>query len=825
MAIDAMKNIADLAGLKVTFKVANDWKEVQKALREGQADLIPNMGITEERRQFLDFTSPLDISRVYLFVPAAPGPQKTLAAMQGATVGVVETNIAATVLKDRPGYTLVPFRDAPSALKALLAGQIQALAYPEIPLLEIATSMGVQSRIKAAPPPLVTVQRAIAVKKGDTALLHRLEQAVQAYAKAKSAPPLPDPPSGLNDLPIILGAALFLLSLALLWTRRRLFQTEYNTEDQEAVLGLRNRFLILTVIMTGVTTVIGLAILFTLYQAAFTQERARMSETVQAMARMVEASARSEQARGGTSTDDPAKATFALIQDAMSHLNGTGEFTIGRRDGEAIVFLLRQRHWDQYRMETIPWDGHLAEPMRLALFGQTGTVIGLDYRGVEVLAAFTPIALLNWGLVIKIDIDDIRAPYIRAGILSFGLCFFVVVAATILFLRTCQPIILQVLESEEKFRLILDSTDEAIYAQDLEGNCTLCNRAFLDTLGFEKFKDVLGRNIHGLVHHSYADGSPAHAEDCLILSQSLNPSGTQSGETVFWRQDGTSFPAAYHISPVLRGDHLLGSVVGFTDITEKRANEKILIQTQKMDALGKLAGGIAHDFNNMLLPIAALTDMTVKTMAEDDPQRRRLLKVLEATEKAKTLVARILGFGHAEEPQRKRLDLWALLQDTVDLLRSTIPSSVTINLGGFDTAVFVLADGAQLQTVLLNLAKNAADAMEGEVGSLSFALTVEDTPEQEGKKVPGLKPGSYVRITVQDTGSGMDEKTIEHIFDPFFTTKEKGKGTGLGLPMVHQIVIKHGGTIAVTSALGRGTTFDVYLPLLKEGVEESTSAD
>lgn len=237
-----------------------------------------------------------------------------------------------------------------------------------------------------------------------------------------------------------------------------------------------------------------------------------------------------------------------------------------------------------------------------------------------------------------------------------------------------------------------------------------------------------------------------------------------------------------------------------------------LRHADKMDSLGNLAGGIAHDFNNMLLPIGTLTEMVLKEMEPESKGWRRLERVLEATNRAQSLAQKILSFSRTDEGQNSTNDISKAVSETVDLLKSTISKTITLDvriepdLGGIE------CDRVQIETIILNLAKNAADAMGSRPGKLQIALNRIDLNEPFKGQNSALLPGSYFCLTIEDTGKGIEPDKLTKIFQPYFTTKVKGKGTGLGLAMVRTIVLKLGGEITVESQVGRGTTFKIYLP-------------
>ncbi len=244
----------------------------------------------------------------------------------------------------------------------------------------------------------------------------------------------------------------------------------------------------------------------------------------------------------------------------------------------------------------------------------------------------------------------------------------------------------------------------------------------------------------------------------------------------------------------------------------KRAQQK-LRHVQKMEALGQLAGGIAHDFNNLLVPITVLTQLTMDEVPAESQWRSNLEEVIEACARGAQLVEQILAFSRGEEPERHPIELDRTVSETLKLLRATLPTTTTIREHIDEHSGTVLANPTEVHQVMMNLGSNAADAMGAKGGVLEVTLGVTKVSEDLAAGITELEPGRYVKLTVNDTGCGMDEETMERIFDPFYTTKEVGEGTGMGLVLVDGIVSSYGGAIAVSSEPGRGTTFELYFPL------------
>jgi PAS domain S-box-containing protein len=246
----------------------------------------------------------------------------------------------------------------------------------------------------------------------------------------------------------------------------------------------------------------------------------------------------------------------------------------------------------------------------------------------------------------------------------------------------------------------------------------------------------------------------------------------------------------------------------FKDVTELRAAQEQLLHSQKLEALGTLAGGVAHDINNLLVPILVLAKTMAKRVPEGSRERDNLDTIHQAGERTRDLVKQILAFGRKVTPARQIVDLGGLVADALKMLRAAVPSTIRIE-ERIAAVPPLMADPGRLHQVVTNLVTNAAQAIDGGLGK----ITVEVAPAP-GERLPNAERSlkGAIRLSVSDTGCGMDKHTVTRIFEPFFTTKQVGQGTGLGLSMVHGIITQHGGRITVKSQVGQGTRFDVYFP-------------
>lgn len=249
---------------------------------------------------------------------------------------------------------------------------------------------------------------------------------------------------------------------------------------------------------------------------------------------------------------------------------------------------------------------------------------------------------------------------------------------------------------------------------------------------------------------------------------------------------------------------------------ESRQAQEQLFQSQKLEAVGTLAGGIAHDFNNMLAAIIGYTELSMGDVPQDSPVVDSMNKVMKAAIRARNLVKQILSFSRQADQERRQVDMNLIAQEALEMIRASLPTTIEIQTNIDQACGKVSADPVRMHQVLINLCTNAAQAMGEEGGIIRVNLSHEQI--DSGKNIGRMKiePGNYLRLTVIDDGCGMDDVTLNRVFEPFFTTKEIGKGTGMGLAVVHGIVIAHKGHITVDSTPGNGSTFNVYLPVINE---------
>jgi PAS domain S-box-containing protein len=367
-------------------------------------------------------------------------------------------------------------------------------------------------------------------------------------------------------------------------------------------------------------------------------------------------------------------------------------------------------------------------------------------------------------------------------------------------------------QKETLLRNVLESLPVGVWITDPQGRIIQSNPAGREIWGGAR--DVGIGQCRECKSWWVDTGKPIKAEE-WALDRAIRKGDTSLNEEIEIECfDGTRKIILISAIP-LRNDknEITGALVITNDITERRSTEQRIRQIQKMEALGTLAGGIAHDFNNILMPIVINTELALLDLKKGIlPSAQYMELVEQAATRGQGLVKQIITFSRQREQPRQPVDLNPVIKEALKFLRASIPTNIEIRSSIEVDPAVVLADPTQIHQVLMNLCSNAAFAMRDRGGILQATLArVEVSPESAGHPAD-LKPGPYLRLTVSDTGHGMDPEVKDRAFDPFFTTKKPGEGTGMGLAVVHGIVKSHEGTLTLESDLGKGTTVHVFLP-------------
>ena len=361
-------------------------------------------------------------------------------------------------------------------------------------------------------------------------------------------------------------------------------------------------------------------------------------------------------------------------------------------------------------------------------------------------------------------------------------------------------------QSEVRFRTALEANPDPVVIYDVEGNVTFFNHAFSEVFGWT-LKECKGKKMDMFVPEN---NWPETKKMIETVMAGKNVSAT---ETCRYTKGGGILPVV--ISGAIfynRDGKPEGSVINLRDLSEQKRLQTQLQLAQKVEAIGTLAGGIAHDFNNLLMAIQGNVSLILLDTEVSHPHYAALLSIEDRIQSGSKLTGQLLGYARKGKYEVKPINPNDVIQETSETF-GRMRKDITIHKNFSSDLYDILADSGQIEQILLNLFVNAADAMPAG-GKLNLAST-NATHEDMKTSVFNPKPGIYVKLTIADTGTGMDKKIQERIFDPFFTTKEMGRGTGLGLASVYGIIENHGGYITVESEIKQGTVFNIYLPALR----------
>jgi len=372
-------------------------------------------------------------------------------------------------------------------------------------------------------------------------------------------------------------------------------------------------------------------------------------------------------------------------------------------------------------------------------------------------------------------------------------------------------------ESQEKYRQLVSTTTDAIMVFDVDTRQFIeVNKACEDLYGYSR-KEFLN------LKHTDITAEPEKSEDSI--KRTLSGELSKIPVRYHKKKDATIFPVEISASSFeLKDRRLVCGVI--RDITERRILEAQLLKAKKMEAIGTLAGGIAHEFNNLLQVVHGYVELLLWDKKKDDPDYKNLLEIMNAALRGSGLTKQLLAFSRGMESKKLPVDLNHIVEQAYRLLKRTLPTTIKFELRLANDLKAINADPTQIKDVLLALAVNAKDALpEGGIITIETVGVILDKGYCCTR--PEAKPGEYLRLTISDTGQGMDPNTLEHIFDPFYTTRGFADRSGLGLPMVYGIVNSHGGYIECSSELGVGTSFEIYLPATEQEIEseEPTEVD
>ncbi len=619
----------------------------------------------------------------------------------------------------------------------------------------------------------------------------------------------------------------------------------------------RKRVLVLILIMAlSSLTVAGITI-YSLYQAAINEQRERLVETAQSQARLIEAVARYDAGYARSDRQKSAKAaTLSQIIDAHQNYEQSGrtmEFTLAERRGDAIIFLLRHRHGKLKEPKPVDFRANLAEPMRRALSGLSGTLVGIDYRGERVLAAHEPVSELNLGIVSKIDLSEIRAPFIRAAAIASLFSILVVLGGTAIFLKVSNPMI-RVLEehnielaaanknlreeiverkradealrkSEMKYRDIYSNIQDVYFETSPDGIILEISPS-IENFSPYNHEELIGKSLYDI----FADPEKTKR----ILNNILVNGKINDFEINLKGKDNTQRPCSIVAIAIKDEQAICQKFAGsMRDIFKRKQAEKEareleeqIARLQKMEALGLLAGGVAHDLNNVLSGIVGYPDLLLMELPEDSPLRPSIFNIQKSGQKAADIVQDLLTLARRGVITSDVLNLNDIVGDYLaspehDRLKAFY-SNVQIETVLDHELLNIKGSPIHLRKTVMNLVSNAAEAQVA--GGKIKLLTRNQYIDQPIKGYDNIQEGDYVVLEVSDSGIGMPAEDLSRIFEPFYTKKVMGRsGTGLGMAVVWGTVQDHRGYIDIESKEGEGTSFYLYFPVTRDSIREEKS--
>ncbi len=437
------------------------------------------------------------------------------------------------------------------------------------------------------------------------------------------------------------------------------------------------------------------------------------------------------------------------------------------------------------------------------------------YAGIHQLCISILVTILSFGLVDKINI--IKQEKQTA-------------------LEDKQKALDMVRASEKQYRLLADNVKEVIWTLDLKTlKISYITPSILSMMGYTpeeaksqfSFKKMLLPESAKKAMNIVTTGFMLNDE---ISKQQLELEDKPPVELECYTKDGNIIWTETTITFLRDEQNRPFEMLGVSrDITERKRSEKErrkleeqLIQSNKLEAIGTLAGGISHDMNNILTAIMGYVELSLSDVSLDSKIYQRLKRVLNACHRARDLVKQILTFSRQDSQENIPVNINIMVKEVLKLIRASLPTTIKIEQNIPKDKYIIIADPTKIHQIIMNLCSNAGYAMQESGGLLAVCTELMDIDPDSAEKYLDLNPGKYIRLTVSDTGCGMDKKVMERIFEPFFTTKPRGKGTGMGLAMVHGILRSLGGNIYVYSEVGKGTTFHLFFPRAPEGSDTKT---
>lgn len=515
--------------------------------------------------------------------------------------------------------------------------------------------------------------------------------------------------------------------------------------------------------------------------------------------------------------------------DILERMSSSGELDlkdiriINPQEVKEFPFRLSTRLYPEWPFSKVhQTSDELAKKVALVLFampeGHPATLAGnyagwdlpLDYQQVHEL--FQELKLPPYDVIGKFTLEDAIKQYWYWALLALATLLLLIIMASAAIRRNRRLKRLQH-RMEKHYERILDSVGDGICGVDLDGNCTFANKAMERLLGWKE-SELIGENQHQILHHSHADGSHHPSEECPVYATSLDNKPRYIDDDVFWKKDGTSISVEYSSTPIKGvGGKTIGCVVVFRDITERkltdeknREHQLQLAHVARLSTLGEMASGIAHELNQPLTVINNYSRACIRMLESNDPMEEQCSDVMEKisaqAERAGAVIKQIRRFVRKDLPDKKPVKIQEMLDTVIELTHMEVARQQVNLILDLDSSVeWVMAQDTQIEQVILNLVRNAIEAME-------------EIPVEQRKlliQTCAVKDDS-VEISVIDAGCGLSDELLDQIFDPFITTKEQGMG--LGLSISQGIIEGHDGTLKVEKNIENGVSFSFKLPIV-----------
>ena len=591
-AIDVMQEVAKRANVKIRY-IEQDWPNAIKHLKEGKAHIIPNLGVSDSRKEFSLFTVPTDIFKISIFVNKSNTLFYRHADLQGKIVGVRKDNVGQKEANKIKGIKVRVFDTFSEMLEALLKNEVDAFIYPETVTLADVKKRKLRDRIRILGKPVREVYRSIAVHKDFPELHMQLNKVLKEFIGTQEFDDINrkwfrENKSYFDD-PFVVNMIVLIISILLLivfwWvgTKKSVFFFKKN----RSVIGdsklSRIQFFMIFVVMTVVALAVMGAVLFTLYQSSFEGIKERLSEQAFSHASLIESISRFNLEHHDL-VSSAYKETVDEVKEGLAPLSGTSEITIGKQAGNNIEFILRQKSSRRYEPFPIPFSSPLAEPMRLALSGLSGVIVGVDYKNEKVLAAYQPMPTFKMGVVVKINISEIRAPFIEAAFIALFFSLALIFVGGFVIYRISERIMGGIQERNALLKTLIDTAPNPIWLKDIDGFYKLCNKKYESLIG-KSAKDIVGKTDFDFFDKKQA--SIIEKDDRKVITES---NYNKIERTFVYADDGHEEIVELSKTPILNDRMEIQGLLGIAhDVTERKIQERQeQLQNQRSKALLEL---------------------------------------------------------------------------------------------------------------------------------------------------------------------------------------------------------------------------------------------